>query len=159
VSVVSSEKSSGRATPPEDARPHPKNLGFMVGWLVFLGFYQIVLAWRFGTFFEGVHGDLRHYFGGVALEPLYAVIGVLALVLAWGGWHLRPWAYKASFVLQGLIFLLILGGLIFWIIGKPAPMWWLALDALFGAYNIWWLTRPETRRAFTRSPDPSSNGK
>ena len=31
----------------------PPNLGFMVGWLVFLGIYQIALAWRFGTFFEG----------------------------------------------------------------------------------------------------------
>jgi len=24
----------------------PKNLGFMVGWLVFLGVYQIFLAWK-----------------------------------------------------------------------------------------------------------------
>ena len=37
----------------ETAAKRPKNLGFMVGWLVFLGVYQIFLAWRFGTFFEG----------------------------------------------------------------------------------------------------------
>ena len=57
---------------PGSAADRPKNLTFMVGWLVFLGIYQIFLAWKFGTFFEGVHGDLRHYFGGAVLEPLYA---------------------------------------------------------------------------------------
>jgi hypothetical protein len=61
----------------------------MVGWLVFLGVYQIFLAWKFGTFFEGSKGDLRHYFGGAAMEPLYAAIGVTALIVAWGGWRLR----------------------------------------------------------------------
>ena len=127
---------------------HPKNLAFMVGWLVFLGIYQIFLAWKFGTFFEGTHGDLRHYFCNAVLEPLYAAIGITALVVAWGGWHLRPWAYKASFVLQGLIYLLILGGIIFRILGKPAPIGWLLLDAAFGAYNLWWLTRPYVRQAF-----------
>ena len=99
----------------------PKNLAFMVGWLVFLGIYQIFLAWKFGTFFEGTHGDLRHYFGGAVLEPLYAVIGVTALVVAWGGWHLRPWAYTASFILQGLIYLLILGGIIFRLAWEARP--------------------------------------
>jgi hypothetical protein len=43
---------------------------------------------------------LRHYFGGAALEPLFATIGVLALIVAWGGWRLRLWAYRVSFVLQ-----------------------------------------------------------
>jgi hypothetical protein len=37
----------------------PKNLGFMVGWLVFLGVYQIFLTWKFGTFFEGSKGRAR----------------------------------------------------------------------------------------------------
>jgi hypothetical protein len=126
----------------------PKNLAFMVGWLVFLGIYQIFLAWKFGTFFEGVHGDLRHYYGGAALEPLYAVIGVTALIVAWGGWRLQPWAYKASFVLQGMVYVLVIGGIVVRLAGKSAPIWWLLLDAAFGAYNLWWLTRPETRRAF-----------
>ena len=43
---------------------------------MFLGIYQIFLAWQFGTFFEGSKGDLRHYYGGTAMEPLYAAIGV-----------------------------------------------------------------------------------
>ena len=129
----------------------PKGLTFMVGWLVFLGLYQILLAWRFGTFFEGEQGDLRQYYGGAALEPLYATIGVLALIVAWGGWRLRPWAYTAAWVLQGLIFVLIVGGEIFWLMGKPAPTLWLLLDGAFGVYNVWWLTRPATRAAFGRT--------
>jgi len=76
--------------------PRPKNLAFMVWWLVFLGLYQIFLAWRFGTFFEGTHGDLRHAYGGKFLEPRYASISVAALIVAWGGWHLRQWAYRAD---------------------------------------------------------------
>jgi hypothetical protein len=143
--------------PAGTARAKPKNLGFMVGWLVFLGIYQIFLAWRFGTFFEGVHGDLRAYYGGAALEPLYATIGVIALVVAWGGWRLRPWAYRASFVLQGLVYLVVLAGLILWATGKSAPVGWLALDAAFGAYNLWWLLQPETRAAFAPPAKPTGS--
>src|SRR5271165_3505402 len=97
-----------KSAAPKEGGPHrPKNLTFLVGWLVFLGLYQIFLAWKFGTFFEGTKGDLRHYFGGAALEPLYAAIGVVALIVAWGGWHLRPWAYRLSFVLQGLVYVVV----------------------------------------------------
>ena len=149
------KKPSEVVTPGKAARP--KNLGFMVGWLVFLGIYQIALAWRFGTFFEGEDGDLRQYYGGATLEPLYATIGVLALIVAWGGWKLRPWAYRAAWILQGLVYALVVGGVLFWLMGKPAPVWWLLLDAAFGAYNIWWLTRPDTRAAFVRPADPTSS--
>jgi hypothetical protein len=128
----------------------PKNLTFMVGWLVFLGFYQIFLAWKFGTFFEGTHGDVRKYFGGGALEPLYAAIGVLALVVAWGGWRLHPWAYRLAWVFQALVFVVVIGGIAFRIAGKPAPLGWLLLDTAFGAYNVWWLLQPDTRRAFAK---------
>jgi len=143
------------AAPAQGVRP--KNLGFMVGWLVFLGLYQILLAWRFGTFFEGSQGDLRAYYGGATLEPLYATIGVVALVVAWGGWRLRPWAYRVSFVLQGLVFVVVLGGLILWATGKSAPVGWLALDAAFGAYNLWWLLQPETRAAFAPRSTPAGS--
>lgn len=146
------DSGTSQGTQPVDDEARPPNLGFMVGWLVFLGVYQILLAWRFGTFFEGEQGDLRQYYGGAALEPLYASVGVIALVVAWGGWHLRPWAYRASFILQGLVYLLVVGGLVFWAMGKPAPVGWLLLDAAFGAYNLWWLTRPATKRAFTPHP-------
>jgi len=149
-------------TPSVGAEKHPKYLGFMVGWLVFLGFYQIFLAWRFGTFFEGTHGDVRKYYGGGALEPLYAAIGILALIVAWGGWKLRPWAYRLAFVFQGLVFIVIIGGIAFRIAGKPAPLGWLLLDTVFGVCNMWWLLTPETRRAFakdqTPSPRPVSHG-
>jgi len=144
------EPSTPGAPAPSGHPERPPNLGFMVGWMVFLGIYQITLAWRFGTFFEGEKGDLRQYYGGAALEPLYATIGVVALVVAWGGWRLRPWAYTAAWVLQGLIFVLIVGGEFFWLMGKPAPTLWLLLDAAFGIYNVWWLTRPATRAAFGR---------
>ena len=48
---VTQAEGAGGAAP-----ARPKNLGFMVGWLVFLGIYQILLAWKFGTFFEGSKG-------------------------------------------------------------------------------------------------------
>ena len=144
-----------RPEPPPNAaeRERPKNLTFMVGWLVFLGIYQIFLAWRFGTFFEGDEGDLRKDYGGVAMEPLYAAVGVLALIVAWGGWRLRPWAYRLAWVFQGLIFVLALTIIVLWAAGKTVPIGWLLLDCAFGAYNVWWLTRPGTRRAFRRSDD------
>ena len=134
-----------------NAKQRPKNLTFMVGWLVFLGFYQIFLAWKFGTFFEGKNGDLRHYFGAGTMEPLYAAIGVLALVVAWGGWRLRPWAYRLAWVFQGLVFAVVLAGIALRIAGKPAPIAWLLLDTAFGAYNVWWLLQPGTRRGFAQS--------
>jgi hypothetical protein len=148
---MSEPTDQGAASAEAGSPERPKNLAFMVGWLVFLGFYQIFLAWRFGTFFEGTQGDLRHYYGGAALEPLYATIGVIALIVAWGGWRLRPWAYRASFVLQGLVYLVVVGGIVTWLFGKSAPVGWLLLDAAFGAYNLWWLLQPDTKRAFSRS--------
>jgi len=92
------------------------------------------------------------------MEPLYATIGVVALIVAWGGWRLRPWAYRASFVLQGLVYLVVLGGIILWLTGKSAPIGWLLLDAAFGAYNLWWLLQPATRAAFTPTPTVPSAG-
>jgi len=135
----------------------PKNLTFMVGWLVLLGFYQIFLAWRFGTFFEGTKGDLRADFGGAALEPLYASIGILAWVVAWGGWRLRPWAYVVAWVFQGMVFALAAVVIGLWIDGNDAPVGWLILDLVFGAYNVWWLTRPDVRRAFRADGGPAAN--
>ena len=135
----------------------PKNLTFMVGWLVLLGFYQIFLAWRFGTFFEGTKGDLRADFGGAALEPLYASIGILAWVVAWGGWRLRPWAYVVAWVFEGMVFALAAVVIGLWIDGNDAPVGWLILDLIFGAYNVWWLTRPDVRRAFRADGGPAAN--
>ena len=77
-------------------------------------------------------------------------IGVLALIVAWGGWRLRPWAYRLAWVFQGLVFIVVLGGIALRIAGKPAPIGWLLLDAAFGAYNLWWLLRPDVRRAFRK---------
>ena len=138
-----------------DRNARPPNLGFMVGWLVFHGVYQIALAWRFGTFFEGDDGDLRKLYGGAAMEPLYAAVGVLALVVAWGGWRLRPWAYRLAWVFQALIFVLAAGIIVAWFAGKSVPIGWLLLDCAFGAYNSWWLTRPATKVAFF--PPPAAN--
>jgi hypothetical protein len=146
-----------RDASPADARRRPPNLGFMVGWLVFLGFYQILLAWKFGSFFEGSKGDLRHYLGAAAVEPLYAAVGVLALVVAWGGWRLRPWAYRLAWVFQGLVFAVVVGGIIVRLAGRSAPIWWLMLDAAFGAYNTWWLLQPATREAFRKDPPPAGH--
>ena len=141
----------------EETPQRPNNLTFMVGWLVLLGFYQIFLAWRFGTFFEGTKGDLRADFGGAALEPLYASIGILAWVVAWGGWRLRPWAYVVAWVFQGMVFALAAVVIGLWIDGNDAPVGWMILDLIFGAYNVWWLTRPDVRRAFRADGGPAAN--
>jgi len=48
--------------PAKTAGAKPKNLGFMVCWLVFLGVYQILRASRFGTSFEDTRGaEARRY--------------------------------------------------------------------------------------------------
>ena len=143
---MSVDKQAGPTDPESPSRPN--NLTFMVGWMVFLGIYQIFLAWRLGTFFEGSKGLFREDFGGAAMEPLYAAIGVIALVIAWGGWRLRPWAYRLAWVFQGLVFALALVVFGMWLAGRDAPAGWLVLDCVFGAYNVWWLTRPDVRRAF-----------
>ena len=100
-----------------------------------------------------------HYYGGATLEPLYATIGVIALVVAWGGWRLRPWAYRASFVLQGLVYVVVLGGLVLWIAGKSAPVGWLLLDAAFGAYNLWWLAAAGDPRRVRAAPSVRRRGR
>ena len=150
---------AGRGGPSgQEAPQRPYQLGFMVGWLVFLGMYQIFFAWKFGTFFEGSQGDLRAHFGGAALEPLYAAVGIVALVTAWGGWKLRPWAYRLGWVFQGLIFALALVIIGMWIAGKNVPIGWLLLDCAFGAYNTWWLLRPDVRQAFRADGQKSASG-
>jgi len=143
---MSDDKQADPSDP--ETPPRPNSLTFMVGWLVFLGIYQIFLAWRLGTFFEGSKGLFREDLGGAAMEPLYAAVGALALIIAWGGWRLRPWAYRLAWVFQGLIFALALVIIGLWLAGKDVPIHWLLLDCVFGAYNVWWLTRPDVRRAF-----------
>jgi hypothetical protein len=51
-------------------------------WFVVAGVCQIYFASRFATFYEGAQGNLRKLCGGVAMEPLYAAIGILAFVVA-----------------------------------------------------------------------------
>ena len=145
------------ATHPEPAeRSRPKDLTFFIGWLVFLGVWQILLAWRFGTFFEGSQGLLRDVYGGSALEPFYAATGVAALALAFGGWNLRPWAYWLAWVFQGLVFAVALLVIGLWWAGEDSPVGWLLLDCAFGAYNVWFLTRPDVRHAFGAGPQSDS---
>ena len=145
---MAAQTTSGGGPSGQEAPQRPYQLGFMVGWLVFLGIYQIALAWRLGTFFEGSDGILRGLNGGAAMEPLYAAVGVFALVIAWGGWRLRPWAYRLAWVFQALVFALALVIIGLWLAGKNAPIGWLLLDCAFGAYNTWWLLRKDVREAF-----------
>ena len=35
---------------------------------------------------------------------------------------------------------------------------WLLQDAAFGAYNLWWLLQPDTRRAFRRMDSEAKHG-
>ena len=126
----------------------------MVGWLVFLGIYQIFLAWKFGTFFEGTTATCattsaaraRAALRGHRRDRTRRRVGRLAPA---------PVGVPASFILQGLIYLLMRSaGSSSASLGKPAPDRLAAAGCAFGAYNLWWLTRPDMRRAFARPTRP-----
>ena len=86
-----------------------------------------------------VHGGERL----VALVLLAA--GLLELVLAYGVWTLRPWAWTLGVVLEILVIVLAVLQL-----GRLEPVRHI-ITITIGVITLWYLTRPRVRAAFGRS--------
>ncbi len=53
-----------------------------------------------------------------------------------------------GWVFQGLTFALAIVIFVSCFAGKNVPVGWMVVDCLFGAYNVYFLTRPDVPRAF-----------
>jgi hypothetical protein len=142
----------------------PKYTGFMAGWAVFLGFYQIFLAGQHGGLFLGKSNLVALDLPTTALTILYTVTGLLALSVAYGIWTMRWWALPFGFLLQGMVIAVAVEGIIRWaVLGQPSPIAWDALDLAFAAFNLSWALSRDVRSAFgavpikTKSNDQFSN--
>ena len=82
-------------------RAKPKYTGFMAGWLVFVGFYQIFLAAHHGGLFFGQNNLLRQDLSTTALAVFYVVVGVLFLIVGYGIWTLKWWAFPSGWSCKG----------------------------------------------------------
>ena len=121
----------------------------MVGWLVFLGFYQPFLAAQHGGFFLGQNNLLHQDVSSTDLVILYLVMGVLFLVLAYSAWTMKWWAFPLGLVIQGMVIVVALEGVARWLLlGQSAPLVWDALDLIFAAINLAWLLSREVRTAY-----------
>jgi hypothetical protein len=130
-------------------RTKPKMTGFMAGWLVFVGFYQIFLAANHGGLFFGENNLLRQDLSTTALAVFYVVAGILFLIVAYGIWTLQWWAFPVGLVVQGMVIALALEGIVRWLaLGQQAPIIWDALDLAFAAFNLSWALSRDVRTAF-----------
>jgi uncharacterized membrane protein (DUF2068 family) len=86
-----------------------------------------------------VHGGERF----VALVLLAA--GLCELVLAYGVWTLRPWAWTLGIVLEIIVIVLAVLQL-----GRLEPVRHI-ITITIGVITLWYLTRPRVRAAFGRS--------
>ncbi len=130
-------------------RVKPKYTGFMAGWLVFVGLYQIFLAAQHGGLFLGQSNLLRQDLSTTALAVFYVVAGVLFLIVGYGIWTLRWWAFPIGLVVQGMVISLALAGIVRWLaLGQQAPIVWDSLDLVFAAINLAWALSRDVRNAF-----------
>lgn len=132
-------------------RAKPKYTGFMAGWLVFVGLYQIFLGAQHGGLFLGQNNLLRQDLSATALAVFYVIAGVLFLIVGYGIWTLRWWAFPVGLVVQGMVIALALIGVVRWLaLGQQAPIIWDAMDLLFAAINLAWALSRDVRAAFNQ---------
>jgi hypothetical protein len=130
-------------------RTKPKWTGFMAGWAVFLAFYQTFLAAQHGGLFLGENSVVRQDLSHADLVVLYCIMGVLFLIVAYGIWSLKWWAFPLGLVVQGMVIAVALEGVIRWLaLGQQAPIVWDTLDLIFAAINLSWAMSREVRTAF-----------
>ena len=130
-------------------RSRPKWTGFMAGWAVFLAFYQGFVALQHGGLFLGENTLVRQDLSSIDLAILYSVMGVLFLIIAYGIWALKWWAFPLALVVQGMVIAVALSGIIRWLaLGQQAPVVWDALDLIFAALNLMWALSRDVRTAF-----------
>ena len=128
----------------------PKLTGFMAGWLVFLCFYQVFLATKHGGLFLGENNLLQQDLNTSALTILYSIMGVLFLIIAYGIWNLKWWAFPVGLVVQGMVIAIALEGILRWLaLGQQAPVFWDVLDLIFAAFNLSWALTRDVRKAFS----------
>jgi len=132
-----------------DKRTKPKGTGFMAGWAVFLGLYQIFLAAKHGGLFLGANNLERQDLSRTDLTILYISMGVLFLIIAYALWNLKWWAFPLGLVVQGMVIAVALEGIIRWLaLGQQAPVVWDAVDLAFAAFNLVWALSRDVRTAF-----------
>ena len=130
-------------------RTKPKWTGFMAGWAVFLAFYQGFVALQHGGLFLGQNTLVRQDLSSIDLAILYSVMGVLFLIIAYGIWALKWWAFPLALVVQGMVIAVALSGIIRWLaLGQQAPVVWDTLDLIFAALNLMWALSRDVRTAF-----------
>jgi len=141
-------------TQDSNKRIKPKYTGFMAGWLVFLALYQIFLGARHGGLFLGKGSLAQQDLSVVDLEVLYIVMGVLFLIVAYGIWTLKWWAFPVGLVVQGMVIAVALEGIVRWLaLGQQAPVAWDILDLIFAAFNLSWALSRDVRTAFRFQAD------
>jgi hypothetical protein len=130
-------------------RTKPKWTGFMAGWAVFLAFYQTFLAAQHGGLFLGENNLVRQDLSSIDLAILYSLMGVLFLIIAYGIWTLKWWAFPVGLVVQGMVIAVALSGIIRWLaLGQQAPVVWDTLDLIFAVINLAWALSRDVRTAF-----------
>jgi hypothetical protein len=130
-------------------RDKPQYTGFMAGWAVFLAFYQVFLAARHGGLFLGENNLLQQDVSHTDLIFLYSTMGVLFLIIAYGIWNLKWWAFPLALVVQGMVIAVALEGIFRWLaLGQQAPIVWDTLDLVFAAFNLVWALSRDVRAAF-----------
>lgn len=132
----------------------PKGTGFMAGWCVFLGIYQIFFAAQFGGLFLGSSNLLRQDLPTIDLRILYAVIGIVAFIVAYGLWDMRWWGWVLACVLVGAVMAVALTGVLsYFLVGNTsAPIFWDVLDLAFVVFNLSWGVPRKVRDAYLCQP-------
>jgi len=76
-------------------------------------------------------------------------MGVLFLIIAYGIWNLKWWAFPLALVVQGMVIAVALEGIFRWLaLGQQAPIVWDTLDLVFAAFNLVWALSRDVRAAF-----------
>lgn len=135
----------------KDSTAHvkPKYTGFMAGWMVFLAFYQAFLAARHGGLFLGENSLLQQDLSSNFLATFYVVMAILFLIIGYGIWTLKWWAFPIGLVVQGMVITVALTGVFRWLaLNQQAPIIWDALDLAFAAFNLSWALSRDVRTAF-----------
>lgn len=134
----------------------PKYTGFMVGWLVFLGVYQIFFAGLFGGLFLGANAPFLVVTPPIDVQLVRTVMGIVAFVTAYGLWKMQWWGLVLGFILEGIIIAVVLEGFMryFWL-NETEPIVWLVLDFAFIIFNLYWGLPRNVRDAYLCQPQPA----
>lgn len=110
-----------------------------------LGVLALLAAGAWWDASEGL-ALLPRLHGGERLVALVLLVaGLCELVLAYGVWTLRPWAWTLGVVLETVVIVLAVLQL-----GRLEPVRHI-ITITIGVITLWYLTRPRVRAVFGRS--------